>query len=185
MKDSFDAKVMLPIIYNAVLEGCNHNEIAKRLDVSRDTWHRWRLEKTDISDTLQAAKTEFLVNLEVEARYSLRKVVSGYDYTEKVQEYSYETVEDENGDKKRVKTLVGERVMVKHREPQTAAITYVLNNRNPVDFPNAQKADTVINVNPVQEGSGSIGQLSEKFVEVLDSVKQAYLNERDKASQAE
>jgi hypothetical protein len=108
-------------------------EVCQAVKIHKDTYYAWfNDEKSDFSDAIKKAKTDFLNSIAIEAQKSLLKRVKGYEVEETKTVYS-----DNNG-----KPKIKERTVTKkHIAPDIAAVIYTLSNVDPANWKNRQSAE--------------------------------------------
>lgn len=117
-------------IRDKITEALRHDtytaeEIAHYVGISRSTFFEWKNTKSDFSDAIKKAEEERDEMLLAEAKRSLKKKLTGYDVVETKSIYSGKT--DANGDP----ILKEKTTITKHIPSDTAAIIFVMTNREP------------------------------------------------------
>lgn len=103
--------------------GLTDEQIAKNLDISKDSFYKYKREYTDFSDSLKRGKE--VIDFEVEN--ALLKRALGYKYNEVTKELCKDK---ETGEE----TLVITKVVTKEVAPDTTAQIFWLKNRKPLEW---------------------------------------------------
>ena len=107
-------------------DGLTDKEIAERLGISQDSFYVYKNKYTEFSDTLK--ETKEIADIKVEN--SLNKNANGYDYEEQTVVMKKEVIYK---DGKKVKEVTYPEVVTitKHKEAETKAQQFWLQNRKP------------------------------------------------------
>lgn len=111
-------------------------EICANVGISKETYHTWIREKVDFSDAVTRAREEAMDRLVKEAKNSLMKKVKGYEAVETKTVYVDSGVKGENKPKIKESTKI-----VKHIQPDTAAIIFTLTNGDSANWKNRQHSE--------------------------------------------
>lgn len=114
-------------------------EICRHVGISESTFFEWQANKSEFSEAVKNARNHFADTLAKEATRSLRKLVSGYDYTETTTESTDTGKTDENG--KKILKVKKHVTRTKHVEPNTAAIIFTLTNTDSEHWKNRTTAE--------------------------------------------
>lgn len=117
-------------------DGLTDKEIAAKLGISQDSFYVYKNKHTEFSDTLK--ETKEIADIKVEN--SLNKNANGYDYIEETVVMKKEVIYK---DGKRVKEVTYPEVvpLVKHREAETRAQMFWLQNRKPDKWRNQAQVE--------------------------------------------
>lgn len=117
-------------------DGLTDKEIAERLNIGMDSFYRYKNTYSEFSDTLK--ETKEIADIKVEN--SLNKNANGYDYTEETVVMKKEVIYK---DGKRVKEVTYPEVvpLVKHKEAETRAQMFWLQNRKPDKWRNQAQVE--------------------------------------------
>lgn len=126
-----DVKEKLELVKGWAREGLTDEQIASNLGISKQTFYRYKKEKSDFCDSLKKGKE--IVDYEVEN--ALLKRALGYEYEEK----TFETKYDEN--LQMFREVLTKRV-TKQVVPDTTAQIYWLNNRKPKQWRNKREYES-------------------------------------------
>lgn len=113
-----DIQEKLSLIEAWARDGLIDEQIAEKLNISKDTFYRYKREHSDFSDSLKKGKE--IVDCEVEN--ALLKRAMGYEYEEKTYETKYDT------EKEKYVEILTKRV-TKQVAPDTTAQIFWLKNR--------------------------------------------------------
>lgn len=108
-------------------DGLTDKEIAEKLDISIDSFYKYKNEFTEFSDTLK--ETKEIADIKVEN--SLNKNANGYDYEEEVVVMKKEIFYNEQGKKQKEVVYPVTVSLTKHKEAETKAQQFWLQNRRP------------------------------------------------------
>lgn len=103
--------------------GLTDEQIAKNLDISKDSFYKYKKKHTDFSDSLKRGKE--VIDFEVEN--ALLKRALGYKYNEVTKELCKDK---ETGEE----TLVITKIVTKEVAPDTTAQIFWLKNRKPLEW---------------------------------------------------
>ena len=132
-------------------DGLTDKEIAEKLDIGLDSFYRYKKDFSEFSDTLK--ETKEIADIKVEN--SLNKNANGYDYVEQTVVMKKEVIYK---DGKRVKEITYPEVVpiIKHKEAETKAQQFWLQNRKPEKWRNqAQVELKVIKLEDILNGNNS------------------------------
>ena len=117
-------------------DGYTDKEIAEKLDISQDSFYKYKNEFSEFSDTLK--ETKEIADIKVEN--SLKKNANGYDYEEQTVVMKKEVIYK---DGKRVKEITYPEVitLTKHKEAETKAQQFWLQNRKPEKWRNQSQVE--------------------------------------------
>ena len=118
-------------------DGLTDKEIAERLDINIDSFYVYKNKYTEFSDTLK--ETKEIADIKVEN--SLNKNANGYDYVEQTVVMKKEVIYNEEG--KRIKEITYPEVVTitKHKEAETKAQQFWLQNRKPDKWRNQAQVE--------------------------------------------
>ena len=121
-------------------DGLTDKEIAEKLGISQDSFYVYKNEHTEFSDTLK--ETKEIADIKVEN--SLNKNANGYDYEEQTVVMKKEVIYK---DGKRVKEVTYPEIITitKHKEAETKAQMFWLQNRKPEKWRNQSQIDLRVN----------------------------------------
>ena len=117
-------------------DGLTDKEIAEKLDIGLDSFYRYKKDFSEFSDTLK--ETKEIADIKVEN--SLNKNANGYDYEEQTVVMKKEVIYK---DGKRVKEITYPEVVTitKHKEAETKAQQFWLQNRKPEKWRNQSQVE--------------------------------------------
>lgn len=117
-------------------DGLTDKEIAEKLDIGLDSFYRYKKDFSEFSDTLK--ETKEIADIKVEN--SLNKNANGYDYVEQTVVMKKEVIYK---DGKRVKEITYPEVVpiIKHKEAETKAQQFWLQNRKPEKWRNQAQVE--------------------------------------------
>lgn len=117
-------------------DGLTDKEIAEKLDISQDSFYKYKNEFSEFSDTLK--ETKEIADIKVEN--SLNRNANGYDYEEQTVVMKKEVIYK---DGKRVKEITYPEVitLTKHKEAETKAQQFWLQNRKPEKWRNQSQVE--------------------------------------------
>ena len=120
-------------------DGLTDKEIAERLGISQDSFYVYKNKYTEFSDTLK--ETKEIADIKVEN--SLNKNANGYDYEEQTVVMKKEVIYK---DGKRVKEVTYPEVitLTKHKEAETRAQMFWLQNRKPKEWRNQSQVELTV-----------------------------------------
>ena len=121
-------------------DGLTDKEIAERLNISSDSFYKYKNEFTEFSDTLK--ETKEIADIKVEN--SLNKNANGYDYEEQVVVMKKEVIYNEQGKRQKEITYPVTVTVTKHKEAETKAQQFWLQNRRPSKWRNHTQVDVSI-----------------------------------------
>lgn len=121
-------------------DGLTDKEIAEKLDISQDSFYKYKKDFSEFSDTLK--ETKEIADIRVEN--SLNKNANGYDYEEQTVVMKKEVIYK---DGKRVKEITYPEVitLTKHKEAETKAQQFWLQNRKPEKWRNQSQVELKVN----------------------------------------
>lgn len=126
-------------------DGLTDKEIAERLNISSDSFYKYKNEFTEFSDTLK--ETKEIADIKVEN--SLNKNANGYDYEEQVVVMKKEVIYNEQGKRQKEITYPVTVTVTKHKEAETKAQQFWLQNRKPKQWRN--QADVNLNIRKLED----------------------------------
>lgn len=132
-------------------DGLTDEEIADKLDISHESFYKYKREFPEFTDTLK--ETKEIADIKVEN--SLNKNANGYDYVEQTVVMKKEVIYK---DGKRVKEITYPEVVpiIKHKEAETKAQQFWLQNRKPDKWRNqAQFEVKVSKLEDILNGNNS------------------------------
>jgi hypothetical protein len=115
------------------------SEICKIANISEDTYHTWKKEKSDFSESIKKAENDRIQYFVKEAKKSLIKKIQGYTVQEKHIVMVGSGKYDENGNEK--SKIKEQKVIDKYFQPDTGAIIFTLTNGDPVNWKNYKNTD--------------------------------------------
>lgn len=118
-------------------DGLTDKEIAERLDISQDSFYVYKNKYTEFSDTLK--ETKEIADIKVEN--SLNKNANGYDYEEQVVVMKKEVIYNEQGKRQKEITYPEVVTILKHKEAETKAQQFWLQNRKPEKWRNQAQVE--------------------------------------------
>lgn len=125
--------------------GATDEEIYTKLNISKDSFYKYKREYSDFSDSLKENK-EF-ADLKVEN--ALNKNANGYDYEEEVVVMKKEIIYNEQGKKQKEVVYPVVVTLTKHKESETKAQQFWLQNRKPKQWRN--QADVNLNITKLED----------------------------------
>jgi hypothetical protein len=111
-------------------DGLTDEDIAKNLNISHESFYKYKREHTEFSDTLKRGKDEVDITVE----NALYKRAMGYSYNEITQEAVTDPVTGKD-------ILAVTKVVTKEVAPDTTAQIFWLKNRKPVQWRDKQEID--------------------------------------------
>lgn len=118
-------------------DGLTDKEIAEKLGISQDSFYVYKNKYTEFSDTLK--ETKEIADIKVEN--SLNKNANGYDYEEEVVVMKKEVIYNEEGKKQKEITYPVTVTITKHKEAETKAQQFWLQNRKPDKWRNQSQVE--------------------------------------------
>lgn len=117
-------------------DGLTDEEIADKLNISHESFYKYKREFTEFADTLK--ETKEIADIKVEN--SLNKNANGYDYEEQTVVMKKEVIYK---DGKRVKEVTYPEIVTitKHKEAETKAQQFWLQNRKPEKWRNQSQVE--------------------------------------------
>lgn len=125
--------------------GATDEEIFKKLKISKESFYKYKRDYVDFSDALRENK-EF-ADLRVEN--NLNKNANGYEYFEEVVVMQKEIIYNENGKKQKEIVYPVKVPLKKHKESETKAQQFWLQNRRPKEWRN--QADVNLNITKLED----------------------------------
>ena len=125
--------------------GATDEEIFKKLKISKESFYKYKRDYVDFSDALKENK-EF-ADLRVEN--NLNKNANGYEYFEEVVVMQKEIIYNENGKKQKEIVYPVKVPLKKHKESETKAQQFWLQNRRPKEWRN--QADVNLNITKLED----------------------------------
>lgn len=122
-------------------DGLTDKEIAEKLDISQDSFYVYKNKYTEFSDTLK--ETKEIADIKVEN--SLNKNANGYDYEEEVVVMKKEIFYNEHGKKQKEVVYPVTISLTKHKEAETKAQQFWLQNRKPDKWRNQSQVELKVN----------------------------------------
>ncbi len=123
--------------------GYTVRQICKKLNISPETFYKWKREKVDVSDAFERGRKVLSDSLVPH----LRKRAKGFSYTKTTKEMQF--TKDEEGNETREMVIV--KKVKKQYPPDVSALKFFLNNRLPDEW---QERSTI--EHDVPEDSGII-----------------------------
>lgn len=118
-------------------DGLTDKEIAEKLNIGLDSFYRYKKDFSEFSDTLK--ETKEIADIKVEN--SLNKNANGYDYEEEVVVMKKEVIYNEEGKKQKEITYPVTVTITKHKEAETKAQQFWLQNRKPDKWRNQSQVE--------------------------------------------
>lgn len=117
-------------------DGLDDKQIAEKLGISHESFYKYKRENVEFADTLK--ETKEIADIKVEN--SLNKNANGYDYEEQTVVMKKEVIYK---DGKRVKEVTYPEVitLTKHKEAETRAQMFWLQNRKPEKWRNQSQVE--------------------------------------------
>lgn len=117
-------------------DGLDDKQIAEKLGISHESFYKYKRENVEFADTLK--ETKEIADIKVEN--SLNKNANGYDYEEQTVVMKKEVIYK---DGKRVKEITYPEVitLTKHKEAETKAQMFWLQNRKPEKWRNQSQVE--------------------------------------------
>lgn len=117
-------------------DGLDDKQIAEKLGISHESFYKYKRENIEFADTLK--ETKEIADIKVEN--SLNKNANGYDYEEQTVVMKKEVIYK---DGKRVKEVTYPEVitLTKHKEAETKAQMFWLQNRKPEKWRNQSQVE--------------------------------------------
>jgi hypothetical protein len=114
-------------------------EICEDVGIAESTYHKWKAEKIEFSEAIEASKQKFNENLIPEAKKSLRKLVTGYTVTE-TKTVTADTGK-KNDDGNPIVKVKEHSKIEKHIQPNFNAIAFALTNQDPDNWKHKQSTE--------------------------------------------
>lgn len=121
-------------------DGLIDKQIAERLDISIDSFYKYKKEFSEFSDTLK--ETKEIADIKVEN--SLNKNANGYDYEEQTVVMKKEVIYNEQGKRVKEITYPVTVTLIKHKEAETKAQQFWLQNRRPDKWRNQSQVEVKV-----------------------------------------
>ena len=118
-------------------DGLTDEEIADKLDISHESFYKYKREFPEFTDTLK--ETKEIADIKVEN--SLNKNANGYDYEEQVVVMKKEVIYNEQGKRQKEITYPEVVTILKHKEAETKAQQFWLQNRKPEKWRNQAQVE--------------------------------------------
>ena len=118
-------------------DGLTDKEIAEKLDISIDSFYKYKNDFSEFSDTLK--ETKEIADIKVEN--SLNKNANGYDYEEEVVVMKKEIFYNDQGKKQKEIVYPVTVSLTKHKEAETKAQQFWLQNRRPDRWRNQSQVE--------------------------------------------
>lgn len=118
-------------------DGLTDKEIAEKLNIGLDSFYRYKKDFSEFSDTLK--ETKEIADIKVEN--SLNKNANGYDYEEEVVVMKKEVIYNEQGKRQKEITYPVTVTITKHKEAETKAQQFWLQNRKPDKWRNQSQVE--------------------------------------------
>lgn len=112
-------------------------EICKLVGITEETFYQWKRRKTEFSESIKKAQSDFNNLLVAEAKRSLVKMIRGYTVQEK-KTVTADTGKRDN-DNKPIIRVKEHSVVEKHYQPNPTLIIFTLTNRDPEHWKNKQE----------------------------------------------
>lgn len=129
----------MPIILQALEEGCTNLEACKKAGINKETFYAWMREKSDFSDLVQRAKQNALANSIAKVERSLLERALGFEYEEVASEYVSKPVTGDDGKETYIPTINKQKRTKKRIVQDVEAIKFFLTNKAPQDWKNRQE----------------------------------------------
>jgi len=148
-------------------DGLNDKQICKNLDISQETFYKYKREKPEFNEILQ--RTKDVVDREVEN--ALYKRAMGFDYVEETKEMrTLEGAGSKDGKARESKAAVIKKT-TKHYPPDTTACIFWLKNRKPREYRDRRSVElTGQDGGPIQTQNETKLDLSKLTDEQLDAL---------------
>ncbi|WP_372936279.1 phBC6A51 family helix-turn-helix protein [Mariniphaga sediminis] len=114
-------------------------EICEDVAIAESTFYKWKAEKSEFSEAVEAAQQKFNENLIPEAKRSLKKLVTGYTVTE-IKTVTVDSGKKNEDDKPIVKVKEHSKTE-KHIQPNFNAVAFALTNMDPENWKNKQNTE--------------------------------------------
>ena len=121
-------------------DGLTDKQIAEKLDISIDSFYKYKKEFSEFSDTLK--ETKEIADIKVEN--SLNKNANGYDYEEQTVVMKKEVIYNEQGKRVKEITYPVTVTVIKHKEAETKAQQFWLQNRRPDKWRNQSQVEVKV-----------------------------------------
>lgn len=118
-------------IYDLAYKGLSDKKIIENLDISKDTFYRWKSELSEFQDTLKTAREKRLKDNVQEVEDALLKLCKGYE----IEEITEENGNGEKGEWSKSK------IHKKHIPPNVSAIVFFLANMDNNKYRRTDKDD--------------------------------------------
>lgn len=118
-------------------DGLTDKEIAEKLNIGLDSFYRYKKDFSEFSDTLK--ETKEIADIKVEN--SLNRNANGYDYEEEVVVMKKEIFYNEQGKKQKEVVYPVTVSLTKHKEAETKAQQFWLQNRKPEKWRNQAQVE--------------------------------------------
>lgn len=128
-------------------DGATDQEIWEMLGISKDTFYTYKNKYPDFSDALKENKA--IADIKVEN--ALNKNANGYDYKEEVVVMQKEIFYNEQGKKQKEVVYPVTVELIKHKEAETKAQQFWLQNRKPDKWRNSLALDGNIKVTKLED----------------------------------
>ena len=128
-------------------DGATDQEIWEALGISKDTFYTYKNKYSDFSDALKENKA--IADIKVEN--SLNRNANGYDYEEEVVVMKKEIFYNEQGKKQKEIVYPVTVSLTKHKEAETKAQQFWLQNRKPDKWRNTLALDGNIKVSKLED----------------------------------
>lgn len=125
--------------------GATDKEIYTKLGISEDSFYRYKKDHSEFSESLRENKD--FADLRVEN--NLNKNANGYDYEEEVVVMKKEVIYNDQGKRLKEITYPITVSITKHKEAETKAQQFWLQNRKPKEWRN--QADVNLNVRKLED----------------------------------
>ncbi len=132
-------------------------DVCKQVNISKDTFYAWKIDKPDFSDRLKKAEDERQEAFKTMARSGLAKLLDVYEYDE---------VTTEDGTDNRGKPVRKVKVTRKFIMPNATAVIFALTNRDPENYKHKQEIKTDINFEGLSDED-----LDKLFNRVMEGLK--------------
>lgn len=121
-------------------DGLTDEDIWKNLGIGKDSFYRYKREHKELSDALKENKE--IADIKVEN--SLNKNANGYDYEEEVVVMKKEVFYNDDGKREKEVTYPVTVTVKKHKEGETKAQQFWLQNRKPKVWRNQADVNVVV-----------------------------------------
>ena len=124
-------------------------EICKIVEITEDTYHRWKKEKPEFSECIKKAQDKWDDSIVADAKRSLKKLINGYSIEETKVIYTDSGKPDKDG--KQIPKIKEQVKITKHFQPSLGAAIFALTNKASDEWKNRQnnEIDAKVNVQKI------------------------------------